>query len=208
MLSLYLVCIIETMSYSFSMIINLTEMGTKAHLIIAVGLAAITVIGIGSHTALAIKVSKTSFQDGYNTGFAAGKKDTINGKEFDSKPPKGHSDAYDEGYRRGYDDGWFSKGKHFSANSVAAASSSAATGDGDDDDGGHKHKHKDGAAASSSSTAAAGNDDDGHGRHKDSAAASSSSSAAADGGGATAASSSAAVAGGGPAASSSSAASS
>ena len=44
-------------------------------------------------------------QDGYNAGFAAGKKDRINGNEFDSKPPKGHSDTYDEGYRRGYDDG-------------------------------------------------------------------------------------------------------
>jgi hypothetical protein len=57
------------------------------------------------HSLLAIKVSKTSFQDGYNTGFAAGKKDRKNGNEFDSKPPKGHPDTYDEGYKRGYDDG-------------------------------------------------------------------------------------------------------
>ncbi|MFL6365661.1 MAG: hypothetical protein ACJ719_10745 [Nitrososphaeraceae archaeon] len=42
---------------------------------------------------------------------------------FDSKPPKGHSDAYDEGYSRGYDDGWF--GEHFSPNPAAAASSSS-----------------------------------------------------------------------------------
>jgi hypothetical protein len=59
------------------------------------------------HSLLAIKVSKTSFQDGYNAGFAAGKKDRKNGNEFDSKPPKGHPDTYDEGYKRGYDDGWF-----------------------------------------------------------------------------------------------------
>jgi hypothetical protein len=69
------------------MITKLTERGTKAQLIIAVGVAAIMIIGIGSHTAFAIKVSKTSFQDGYNAGFEAGKKDRINGNEFNSKPP-------------------------------------------------------------------------------------------------------------------------
>ena len=146
------------------------EMQTK--LIIVVGIvAAIMIIGIGSHTALAIKVSKTSFQDGYNAGFEAGRKDRINGNEFDSKPPKGHSDAYDEGYKRGYDDGW-SREEHVDSSSAAAASSSAAAGDGGDD--GHKHRHRDSAAASSSSSAAADGDD---GHHKDSAAASSSSSA-------------------------------
>ncbi|MFL6361904.1 MAG: hypothetical protein ACJ709_00495 [Nitrososphaeraceae archaeon] len=40
----------------FAMITKLTERGTKRQLIIAVGVAAIMVIGIGSHTALAIKV--------------------------------------------------------------------------------------------------------------------------------------------------------
>ena len=165
----------------FAMIKKLTERGTKRQLIIAVGVAAIMVIGIGSHTAFAIKVSKMSFQDGYNAGFAAGKKDRINGNEFDSKPPKGHSDTYDEGYRRGYDDGWFSRGEHFSSNSAAAASSST--------------------------NAAGGNDDGGH-KHKDSAAASSSSSAAAAGGGSAASSSSAAAASGGSAAASSSSAAS
>src|ERR671932_2961727 len=108
------------------MIIKLTEGAMKTQLIIAVGLvAAILVIGIGSHTALAIKVSKTSFQDGYNAGFAAGRKDRINDNEFDSKPPKGHSDKYDEGYRHGYDDAWFRE-EQGRFNSVAAASSSAA----------------------------------------------------------------------------------
>jgi hypothetical protein len=160
----------------FAMITKLTERGTKRQLIIAVGVAAIMVIGIGSHTAFAIKVSKTSFQDGYNAGFAAGRKDRINGNEFDSKPPKGHSDAYDEGYRRGYDDGWF-RGEHISSNSAAAASSSAVAGG----DGGHKHK--DSAAASSSSSAAAAGD---------ASAASTSSSAAAGGGSAAASSSSSA----------------
>jgi hypothetical protein len=136
------------------MITNLTQRKMKTKLIIAVGIAAIIVIGIGSHAAYASKVSKTSFQDGYNAGFAAGTKDRINGNEFDSKPPKGHSDVYDEGYRRGYNDGWFEE--HFSSNPVAAASSSssAAAGGG-------------GSAASSSSSAAGGG----------SAAASSSSSA-------------------------------
>jgi hypothetical protein len=153
------------------------EMQTK--LIIVVGIvAAIMIIGIGSHTALAIKVSKTSFQDGYNAGFEAGRKDRINGIEFDSKPPNGHSDAYDEGYKRGYDDGW-SREDHVDSNSAAAASSSAAEGGGDDDG----HKHKDSAAASSSVAAAAGGG---------SSAASSSSSAAAGGGGSAASSSSAA----------------
>ncbi|MFL6409490.1 MAG: hypothetical protein ACJ71F_20800 [Nitrososphaeraceae archaeon] len=133
------------------MIAKLTEGKTKTKLIIAVGIAAMIVTGIESHTAFAIKVSKTSFQDGYNAGFAAGRKDRINGNEFDSKPPKGHSDAYDEGYRRGYDDGWF-RGEHISSNSAAAASSSAVAGG----DGGHKHK--DSAAASSSSSAAAAGD--------------------------------------------------
>jgi hypothetical protein len=134
----------------FAMITKLTERGTKIQLIIAVAVAAIMVIGIGSHTAFAIKVSNTSFQDGYNAGFAAGRKDRINGNEFDSKPPNGHSDAYDEGYRRGYDDGWF-RGEHISSNSAtAASSSSSAAADGDD---GH---HKDSAAASSSAAAAAG----------------------------------------------------
>ncbi len=165
----------------FAMIKKLTERGTKRQLIIAVGVAAIMVIGIGSHTAFAIKVSKMSFQDGYNAGFAAGKKDRINGNEFDSKPPKGHSDTYDEGYRRGYDDGWFSRGEHFSSNSAAAASSSTNAAGGNDD-GGHKHKHS-AAASSSSSAAAAG----GGG-----AAAASSSAAAAAGGSAAASSSSAA----------------
>jgi hypothetical protein len=134
----------------FAMITKLTERGTKRQLIIAVAVAAIMVIGIGSHTAFAIKVSNTSFQDGYNAGFAAGRKDRINGNEFDSKPPNDHSDAYDEGYRRGYDDGWF-RGEHISSNSAtAASSSSSAAADGDD---GH---HKDSAAASSSAAAAAG----------------------------------------------------
>jgi hypothetical protein len=190
--------------------IKLTERVMKTQLIIAVGLvAAILVMGIGSHTAFAIKVSKTSFQDGYNVGFAAGKKDRKNGNEFDSKPPKGHSDAYDESYRRGYDDGW-SKEDHFDSNSIAAASSSAVASD----DHHGRHKHKDSAAASSSSSAtddaaasssaaAAGGDG---GDHKDSAAASS-SAAAGGGGGSSAASSSAAAAGGGAAASSSSSAS-
>jgi hypothetical protein len=165
-------------SLVFAMKIKLTEGQINTHLIIAVGiLAAIMVLGIGSHTAFAIKVSKTSFQDGYNAGFAAGKKDRINGNEFDSKPPKGHSDAYDEGYRRGYDDGWF-RGEHFSSNSAAAASSSAAAAG--DDDG---HKRKDSAAASSSAAAAGGGEG---------SAASSSSSAAAGGGSAAASSSSSA----------------
>ena len=91
------------------MIIKLAELGMKTKLIVAVGIAAILVMGMGSHTAFASKAGKSSFQD---AGFAAGKKDRINGNEFDSKPPKGHSDAYDEGYRHGYDDGWF-RGKHF-----------------------------------------------------------------------------------------------
>jgi hypothetical protein len=53
----------------FAMITKLTERGTKRQLIIAVAVAAIMVIGIGSHTAFAIKVSNTSFQDGYNAGY-------------------------------------------------------------------------------------------------------------------------------------------
>ena len=164
--------------------IKLTEGQMNTPLIIAVGiLAAIMVMGIGSHAAFA---SKASFQDGYNAGFAAGKKDRENGNDFDSKPPKGHSDSYDENYRHGYDDGWFKGEHHFGSNSAAAASLSAAAAG--DDDGGHKHKHKDSAAASSSSSAAAG----GSGHHHDSAAASSSSSAAAGGGSAAASSSSAA----------------
>jgi len=97
--------------------IKLTEGQMNTYMIIAFGiLAVIMVMGIGSHVAFASKFGKTSFQEGYNAGFAAGRKDTINGNEFDSKPPKGHSDAYDEGYRRGYVDGW-SKGEHFSSNS-------------------------------------------------------------------------------------------
>ena len=60
-----------------------------------------------------------------DAGFVAGTKDRINGNEFDSKPPKGHTYAYDEGYRCGYDDGWF-RGEHIiSSNSAAAASSSS-----------------------------------------------------------------------------------
>ena len=90
-------------------------------------IAAILVTGIGSQSAFAIKVSKTSFPDGYKAGFAAGKKDRKNDNEFDNKPPKGHSDAYDEGYRRGYDDAWF-RGEHFSSNPAAASSSAAAVG--------------------------------------------------------------------------------
>jgi hypothetical protein len=138
-------------SIVFAMIAKLTEGKTKTKLIIAVGIAAMIVTGLGSHTAFAIKVSKRGFQDGYNAGFAAGRKDRINGNEFDSKPPKGHSDAYDESYRRGYDDGWF-RGEHISSNTAAASSSSSAEA-GNDDVG---HKHKDSAAASSSSSAAAG----------------------------------------------------
>ena len=133
------------------MITKLSEGETKTKLIIAFGIAAIIVIGIGSHTAFAIKVKKTSFKDGYNAGFAAGTKDRINGNEFDSKPPKGHTDAYDEGYRRGYDDGWFRE-EHINSNSAAAASSSSSAAAGGDDGG---HKHKDSAAVSSSSSAAA-----------------------------------------------------
>jgi hypothetical protein len=162
----------------FAMITKLTERDTKRQLIIAVGVAAIIVIGIGSHTAFAIKGGKSSFQFGYNAGFAAGKKDRINDNEFDSKPPKGHSDAYDEGYRHGYEDGWF-RGEHISSNSAAAASSSAAAGGGDDD--GDKHTHRDSSAASSSAAAAAGGGD----------SSAASSSAAAAGGSAAASSSSA-----------------
>ena len=107
----------------FAMKIKLTEGQINTPLAVAVGiLAAIMVMGIGSHAAFA---SKSSLQDGYNAGFAAGKKDRINDNEFDSKPPKGHSDAYDEGYKRGYDDVWF-RGEHFSSNSAAASSSAAA----------------------------------------------------------------------------------
>ena len=154
------------------MITNLTEGKIKTRLIISIGVAAIIVMGIGSHAAFAVKVKKNSFQDGYNAGFAAGKKDRINNNEFDSKPPKGHSDAYDEGYRRGYDDAMF-RGEHFSSNSAAASSSAVAVGS----DGGHKHKH---SAAATSSAAAGG------------ASAASSSAAAAGGGSAAASSSSAA----------------
>jgi hypothetical protein len=189
-------------SIVFAMKIKLTEGQINTPLIIALGiLAAIIVMGIGTHAAFA---SKSSFQDGYNAGFAAGKKDRENGNDFDSKPPNGHSDAYDESYRHGYDDGWFRGEHHFNSNSAAAASSSAAAAG--DDDGGHKHKHKhnDSAAASSSSSAAAG----GSGHHHDSAAASSSSSAAAGGRGSSASSSSSAAAGGGSAAASSSSAAS
>ena len=151
---------------------KLTERAMKTQLIIAGGIvAAIIVIGIASQSAFAIKVSK-SFQQGYDAGFAAGKKDRLNGNEFDNKPPKDRSYAYDEGYRRGYEDGWSSV-HHFDSNSVAASSSSAVAGDGG-------HKHKDSAAASSSSSAA------------DDASAASSSAAAAGGGSATASSSSSA----------------
>ena len=188
----------------FAMKIKLTEGQINTPLVVAVGiLAAILVMGIGSHAAFA---SKSSLQDGYKAGFAAGKKDRINGNDYDSAPPKGHSGAYDENYRHGYDDGWFRGEHHFSSNSAAAASSSAAAAG--DDDGGHKHKHKDSAAASSSSSAAAGG---GSGHHHDSTAANSSSSAAAGGGGGSSASSSssaAASSGSAAAASSSSAASS
>jgi hypothetical protein len=155
------------------MITNLIEGKIKTRLIISIGVAAIIVMGIGSHAAFAVKVKKNSFQDGYNAGFAAGKKDRIDDNEFDSKPPKDHSDAYDEGYRRGYDDAWF-KGQHFSSNSAAVSSSAAAVGS---DDG---HKHKDSAAVSSS--AATGG-----------ASAAVSSSAAAVGSGSAAASSSSAA---------------
>lgn len=141
------------------MIAKLTERAMKTQLIIAVGIvAAIIVIGIASQSAFAIKVGK-SFQQGYDAGFAAGKKDRLNGNEFDNKPPKDRSDAYDEGYTRGYEDGWSST-HHFDSNSVAAASSSAVASD--DDDGGHKHKD---SAAAGSSTAAAARGDDGDGRH-------------------------------------------
>jgi cobaltochelatase CobN len=163
----------------FAMKIKLTEGQINTPLVVAVGiLAAIMLMGIGSHAGFA---SKSSLQDGYNAGFAAGKKDRINGNDYDSNPPKGHSGAYDENYRHGYDDGWFRGEHHFSSNSAAAASSSAAAAG--DDDGGHNHKHKDSAAASSSSSAAAG----GGGN-----SASSSSSAAASSGSAAASSSSAA----------------
>ncbi len=164
------------------MIAKLIDRAMKKQLISGVGMvvAAILIAGIGSHAAFAVKDKKNNFQDGYNAGFAAGKKDRINDNEFDSKPPKGSSDAYDEGYRRGYDDAWF-RGEHFSSDSAAAASSSAAAVGSDDDDG---HKNKDSAAASSSSSAAASG-----------------------GGGSAAASSSAAAAAGSAAASSSSSAS-
>jgi cobaltochelatase CobN len=158
--------------------IKLTEGQINTPLVVAVGiLAAIMVMGIGSHAAFA---SKSSLQDGYNAGFAAGKKDRINGNDYDSNP-NGHSGAYDENYRHGYDDGWFRGEHHFSSNSAAAASSGAAAVG--NDDGGHNHKNKDSAAASSSSSAAAG----GGG-----SSASSSSSAAASSGSAAASSSSAA----------------
>jgi hypothetical protein len=162
-------------SYIVSVVFTMTERAMKTQLIIAVAIAAIIVLGIGSHNAFAIKAKKNSFQDGYKAGFAAGKKDRINGNEFDNKPPKDRSDAYDEGYKRGYEDGWSSV-HHFDPNSVAAASSSALASD--DDHG--RHKHKDSAAASSSTAAAAGG-----------ASAASSSAAAAAGGSAAAASSSA-----------------
>jgi hypothetical protein len=171
---------------AFAMKLNLTEGQINTPLGIVVGiLSAIMIMGIGSHAAFA---SKSSFQNGYNAGFAAGNKDKVNRNDYDSKPPKGHSDAYDENYRHGYDDGWF-KGEHnFSSNSASAASSSAAAGG--DDGGDHKHKHKDSAATSSSSSAAAAGG--GSSDHHDSAAASSSSSASAGGGAAAASSSSAA----------------
>jgi hypothetical protein len=157
----------------FAMKIKLTEGQINTPLVVAVGiLAAIMVMGIGSHAAFA---SKSSLQDGYNAGFAAGKKDRINGNDYDSSPPKGHSDAYDENYRHGYDDGWFRGDHHFSSNSAAAASSSAAAAG---DDGGQKHKHKDSAAASSSSSAAADGDGGGSSASSSSSAAASSSSAA------------------------------
>jgi hypothetical protein len=153
--------------------IKLTEVAMKTQLIIAVGIvAAIILAGIGSHAAFAVKDKKNSSQDWYNAGFAAGKKDRLNDNEFDSKPPKGHSDAYDEGYTRGYEDGWSSV-HHFDSNSVAASSSSAVAGDG-------KHKHKDSAAATSSAAAAAAGG----------GSSAATSSAAAAGGGSAAASSS------------------
>jgi hypothetical protein len=187
----------------FAMKIKLTEGQINTPVFLAVGiLAAITVMGIGSHAAFA---SKSSLQDGYNAGFAAGKKDRINGNDYDNTPPKGHSDAYDENYRHGYEDGWFKGEHHFSSNSASAAASSSAAAAGDDDGGDHNHKHKDNAAASSSSSAAA---DGGSGDHHYGAAASSSSSAAASGGGSSASSSSSAAASSGSAAASSSSAAS
>jgi hypothetical protein len=56
------------------MITNLTEGKIQTRLIISVGVAAIIVMGIGSHAAFAVKVKKNSFQDRYNAGFATGKK--------------------------------------------------------------------------------------------------------------------------------------
>ena len=76
---------------------KLTERAMKTQLIIAVGIvAAIIVIGIASQSAFAIKTSK-SFQQGYDAGFAAGKKDRLNGNEFDSKPPMGMERTTDIG---------------------------------------------------------------------------------------------------------------
>ena len=61
--------------------------------------------------ALAFKVTATSYQDGFNKGFADARCDRnfCHGHGFDPSCPRGHTAVYCNGYAAGYRNGWNSR---------------------------------------------------------------------------------------------------
>jgi hypothetical protein len=57
---------------------------------------------------IAFKVTATSYQDGFNKGFADARCDRVfcHGHGFDPSCPRGHTAVYCNGYAAGYRNGW------------------------------------------------------------------------------------------------------
>jgi hypothetical protein len=86
-------------------------MRTKLYIVLGIMATIVVGMGIGNHAVYAAKVTKASFQDGYNAGVKDAGRDLqgLNGHGHDSSCPSGHTSVFCDGYVQGYDATWHGK---------------------------------------------------------------------------------------------------
>jgi hypothetical protein len=75
---------------------------------IVFGIIATMLMGIGTRGAYAVKLTASSYSDGYSRGVKDASRDSqgLNGHGYDSSYPSGHTSVFCDGYVRGYDATW------------------------------------------------------------------------------------------------------
>ena len=78
---------------------------------ITLAIAVVTMILAITPLAEASKLTKTSYEDGYNRGASDAQNDLLglNGHGYDDSCPSGHTDTYCRGYVNGYNNAWNSQ---------------------------------------------------------------------------------------------------